>query len=164
MLAEIEYSPLEQKFWACCAEMALPQGVVLYDLYYVMGQKKLVVLLHHLEREITLDDCVAVDREFTPWMEEAWVPEGITLEVSSKGINCQLRCPKHFEFVRGEQVEILLDPEGIQMCQSQQIVVKGGKLVAQVLELGDEEQIQIMVEEKTLWLPVANFLKVHLYG
>jgi ribosome maturation factor RimP len=56
-----------------------------------------------------IDDCVAVDKALTPVFEETeWIPEDITLEVSSPGLYRPLRTKEHFEWVKGQEVQLHL--------------------------------------------------------
>ena len=99
---------IEKKFFEMCLECVEAQGLELYDLEYIKGQKTLRLFIMNKEtKTANLDDCILVDRSLTPYFEEnTWIPEDVTLEVSSPGIYKKLRLKEHFEMVLGERVKL----------------------------------------------------------
>ncbi|MBR6410716.1 MAG: ribosome maturation factor RimP [Clostridia bacterium] len=61
------------------------------------------------EKGITLDDCEAVNRAIDPILDEADpIEESYNLEVSSPGVERDLKTPEQIDFCKGWDVEIRL--------------------------------------------------------
>ena len=101
---------LFEKFESLSKTIASENGLELYDVEYVPRNQLLRVFIYNPETvSATLDDCAKVDRGFTPYVEEEeWMPEELTLEVSSPGVYRHLRTPKHFELSVGEYIAFTL--------------------------------------------------------
>ena len=91
-----------------CGEEESGLNLKLYDLEYLERQKLLRVYIYRPETKSALiDDCILVDRLSTPFFENnEWIPEDITLEVSSPGLYRTLKTETHYEMAIGEEVEI----------------------------------------------------------
>ena len=56
-----------------------------------------------------IEDCIKVDRAFSPFIEsETWMPENLTLEVSSPGLFRYLTTIEHFKGVIDQDVTLAL--------------------------------------------------------
>lgn len=101
---------MEKKFTEKAKQICAELGYVLYDLSYTSGAKTLRVFIMNPETQTALiEDCVAVDRAFSPFMEEeTWIPEEIILEVSSPGVYRHLANEQQFEWAKGQPVFIYL--------------------------------------------------------
>ncbi|MDH4467478.1 MAG: hypothetical protein QE271_05415 [Bacteriovoracaceae bacterium] len=79
----------------------------LYDLEYQTGSALLRLFIINPETlTAEMPDCVRVDHALTEPLQADWIPEGITLEVSSPGIYRSLRTPWHFEMSVGRRIKL----------------------------------------------------------
>lgn len=101
---------IEKKFSEKAKQICNELGYVLYDLSYAPASKTLRVFIMNPETQTALiEDCVAVDRAFSPYMEEeSWIPEEIILEVSSPGVYRHLANPEQFSWAKGQPAFIYL--------------------------------------------------------
>lgn len=103
-------SEVEEKFYHLCSKAVAECGLEIYDVEFI-GKDRLVVYIFDLEtKTATIDQCVNVDRAMTPYFEDEngeypWIPEEVTLEVSSPGVFRHLRFLEHFQGAVGEKVE-----------------------------------------------------------
>lgn len=86
------------------------QGCQLWDVEYVReaGQWYLRV---YIDREggVSIDDCEAVSRALDPILDEKDpITDSYIFEVSSAGLDRQLKKPEHFAGFIGEEVEVRL--------------------------------------------------------
>lgn len=88
-------------------------NVVPYDVEFIPAKKLLRIYIINLKTKTAqLADCVAVDHAMTPLLEEAqWLPQNLTLEVSSPGMYRSLKNLHHFQMAKGERVKIVLKKE-----------------------------------------------------
>ncbi len=95
---------VEKKFWELCVPVVKAQGLELYDLEYLSGQKLLRLYIMNPEtKSAVIDDCVKVDHALTPFFEtEEWMPAEVTLEVGSPGVYRHVACMAHFQVGLGE--------------------------------------------------------------
>lgn len=118
---------LEKRFYDLCQDFLPTLGLKLYDLDYrpQSGELKIFIL-----REETgtaeIEDCIKVDHSFDQFIDEPWVPEKLTLEVSSPGIFRELREMWHFEKAVGHLAMIHLSaPMTVAQVVSSDEVPKG---------------------------------------
>ncbi|MAZ48882.1 MAG: hypothetical protein CME65_09980 [Halobacteriovoraceae bacterium] len=107
----------EQQFFDLTKKIVeLECGYKLYDMEYVSGSSTLrVFIMDDKTKTAVIEDCVKVDRGFTPYCEtEAWIPEDFVLEVSSPGMYRELKSIQHFEWAQGELVLVKLDPHKLE--------------------------------------------------
>lgn len=99
---------LEQKFFELASKILSEQNLEMYDLEWHAPSGELrLFIMDPKTKTAVLDDCVRVDRAFTPYMEsEAWIPENFTLEVSSPGLFRNLTTIEHFKGVVGQDVTL----------------------------------------------------------
>ena len=103
-------SGIELKFFDLAAAILKDNSLEMYDLEWnsVSGELR-VFIIDPKTQTATLDDCVKVDRAFNPYVEtESWIPENLTLEVSSPGLFRQLNQVKHFKDVVGKDISLVL--------------------------------------------------------
>ncbi len=85
-------------------------GFRLYDVCYNKVSKVLKVYIDKVQSGVTIRDCKNVSKaigDFLDKLEE--ISFSYTLEVSSPGIERQLRRPEHFTWAMGKLVEINMD-------------------------------------------------------
>ncbi len=92
------------------AETVVSLGFELWDVEYVKeGADMYLRITIDGPETIDIEDCETVSRAVNPILDEADpIDEPYMLEVSSPGIERQLRTPKHFEACTGEYVTIKL--------------------------------------------------------
>jgi ribosome maturation factor RimP len=97
---------MELKFFDLTTKILSENNLELYEMEWNASSGNLVVYVVNPEtKTAVLEDCVKVDRGFTPYMEtETWIPDNFTLEVSSPGIYRILTTVKHFKDVEGQEV------------------------------------------------------------
>lgn len=102
------------KFEKIITQMAEPvvaaRGLMLWDVEYVTeaGQKVLRIYIDS-ENGVSIDDCEAVSRALDPMLDEADpIPDSYTFEVSSAGLERQLKRPLDFVRFMGSKVEVKL--------------------------------------------------------
>jgi ribosome maturation factor RimP len=105
-----ERSGLEKKFYHLCEPVVLESGYRLYDLEYITGQKLLRLYIQDPRTGSALiDDCVKVDHALSePFEKEEWIPEEITLEVSSPGVYRHIANLEHFKLSINEMVCVVI--------------------------------------------------------
>lgn len=106
---------IEKKFYLLGQKIAEEEGFILYDMEY---RKRNALLCYYIMRSdaqsLMIDDCVQFDRAVDPYLEEEWVPEELTLEVSSPGIYRKLTCWEHFLMSVGERLKVKVSAENLQ--------------------------------------------------
>lgn len=117
-------------------------------------------------KSAVIEDCVKVDREFTPYCEtEEWIPEDFVLEVSSPGVYRELRNPRHFELSQGEMISCKLVMPLVSDELAGQLQVLNYKTTQSLrgkLVSCSQEGIEIEVGEKKLFLAYSRLKKVNL--
>ncbi len=86
-------------------------GYILWDVEYKKegSDYNLILTIDREGEELTLDDCVAVTDAVNPVLDEADpIPDSYCLEVSSAGLERELKRPEHFARYIGEEVEVKL--------------------------------------------------------
>lgn len=158
MLIKSDLSQLEAKLFDLTKEvLATTENLELYDMEYIKGSKTLRVYVCDKEtKNAVIEDCVLVDRAFTPFVEEAdWVPDDFVLEVSSPGVYRNLKTQEHFELALGENIQLKLKPGLAKNYANKKVL--GGKLIE-----FNEEKIKLNSEDKDLEIPFADIAKANL--
>ncbi len=101
---------LEKKFFHLCEPVVQETGYRLYDLEYVVGQKLLRLYIQDPKTGSALiEDCVKVDHALSePFEKETWIPEEITLEVSSPGVYRHIANLEHFKMSLNEFIAVVI--------------------------------------------------------
>lgn len=123
-------------------------GYSIWDLEYVKeGADWFLRVTIDSKNGITIDDCEAVHRAIDPVLDEADPIEGAYhLEVSSPGIERELRTDAHFLACAGEKVELRLFAP-----------LDGAKVfVGVLLGLGDEGSVLLETEAGEKKIPRAQ--------
>ena len=167
MILDKERTGIEKKFYDVTQEIVEQQGFVLYDMDYIAGSKTLRVFIMNSEtRTAVIDDCVKIDKAFTPFMEENdWIPEEITLEVSSPGLFRNLSTRQHFSWAMGENIQVqlqknlgdLVDPTDLDKK-----VAKTKKFVAKLEKIEEESIVVQLDNDFSLRLKLEDIKKVNL--
>lgn len=103
-------SGMELKFYDIAIKILTDLGLELYDLEWNAPSGQLCLFIMDSKTKTALiEDCVKVDRAFTPYIEsETWMPENLTLEVSSPGLFRFLTSVEHFKGVEDQDVTLAL--------------------------------------------------------
>lgn len=106
-----ERSGVEGKFFTLCSKVALENGLELYDLEYVVGSKLLrLYIMDKKTKTALIEDCAKIDHALTPYFEtETWMPDEVTLEVSSPGVYRGLRTLEHFSMAVDKNISVVLN-------------------------------------------------------
>ena len=148
---------LEAKFYELCQKLTSENNLELYDLDYLSNNHTLRVFIMNPEtKTAVVEDCVLIDRALAPFVEEEeWMPETLTVEVSSPGIFRNLKTTRHFEWSIGERVSIT-----IQGSLSDATIEKlpkslqGQKKFIGFVETANDENIVLNIEEKNINIPI----------
>lgn len=101
---------MELKLLELTQKILTENNLELYEMEWNPASGNLVVyIVNPKTKTAVLEDCVVVDRSFTPYMEtETWIPDNFTLEVSSPGLYRVLTTIEHFKAVVNEDVMLHL--------------------------------------------------------
>ena len=130
-------------------------GYFLWDVEFVKeGGRKILRITIDSEEGINIDDCEKMHRAVDPVLDEADpIEEAYYLEVSSPGIERELRTDMHIEACEGWDVEVKLYAP-----------LDGSKLYRGVLlPLGENGEISIKAGEKTLVFERSAVAKISTY-
>lgn len=102
---------LELRFFEIATKVVSELGLELYDLEWSPNNGDLCLYIMNPEtKSAVLDDCVKVDRAMSPYIEnETWMPENLTLEVSSPGLFRHLNQVKHFQMSIDQELSLTLN-------------------------------------------------------
>ena len=127
-------------------------GYILWDVELVReGSKKILRITIDSEEGITVDDCEKMHRAIDPVLDEADpIEDAYYLEVSSPGIERELRTDAHLEYCEGADVEVRL------------FAPRDGSKVfrGELLPLTDDGDVAILVGEETVVFPRATVAKI----
>ncbi len=146
MEREITRTGIEKKFFELVNDVVQKEGFELYSMDYQGGQQVLRLFIQSPETKTAqLDDCAQVDRAMTPFIEELeWMPEALTLEVSSPGVYRDIKEGRHFEEAIGERISLSLlqkvTTENFLPCKSvDKKIIKDKKIMAYLVKVEQEE-------------------------
>ena len=96
--------------WALAEPLAEQFGFMLLDVEFTReGSKRILRITIDSEEGIGVDDCEKMHRAIDPVLDEADpIEEAYYLEVSSPGIERELRTDAHIEYCTGADVEVRL--------------------------------------------------------
>lgn len=138
-------SKVEEIVWAIADPIAKEQGVFVYDVEFKKEGPDyyLRVYIDRLEDGIYIDDCEAVSRALSDALDEADpISEGYYLEVSSPGVERQLKRQEDFDRFKGEKISVKLFKA---MNGTKQLIgfLKSRNEEKLVIETEDGKQIEI---------------------
>ena len=144
---------IEKKFLDLCFSVVGPLGLEVYDLDYISGNSTLRIFIQNPDtKSAVLEDCMKVDKALTEHIECLdWMPEELTLEVSSPGMFRGLRELKHFEQAVEQMIELVLlkslDQAGEESVSRK---LKGQKKIRVLLSGVTDEYLEIIDEENKI--------------
>ncbi|MBQ8345944.1 MAG: ribosome maturation factor RimP [Clostridia bacterium] len=130
-------------------------GCWLWDVEFVKeGTRRILRITIDSEEGVTIEDCEAVHRAMDPILDEADpIEEAYYLEVSSPGVERELRTQIHIDACEGWNVELKLYAP-----------VNGSKLYRGVLLSSAEDgAIRIEANGETLIFPKNTVAKINTY-
>lgn len=141
MVLKKDRTGVEKKLFDLCEKVVASENLKLYDMEYLPSSGILrVFIVDEKTDTAVLDDCVRVDHAFNPYFEsEDWIPENITLQVSSPGIYRKLTTVDQFRAQIGKRIKVIFFKPLGELIQDAPKKLKGAKiLVADLLEVSDE--------------------------
>lgn len=156
---------LEISFLSLFQKIVEQEKLRLYDLEFVPNKSLLRVFIYdEATGTATIDDCVRVDHAMDPYLEtENWLPEALTLEVSSPGVYRSLKKADHFQMAAGQRIKLVL-VDKLKQLNLGEIPVKlelQSCLVGK-LEKVMADEVVIEVEKKRLTIPFDKIRKANL--
>lgn len=130
-------------------------GCWLWDVEFVKeGTRKILRITIDSEEGVNIEDCEKMHRAMDPILDEADpIEEAYYLEVSSPGVERELRTQIHIDACEGWNVEVKLYAP-----------VDGVKLFRGVLlESGENQEIRLDVNGKTVEFPRSAVAKINTY-
>ena len=145
---------LEKKIEQCIQPIIEDQlAYELYDVLYVKEGKDyyLRILIDSPHGDgISLDDCEKVNNAITDLLDEKdFIKQAYYLEVSSSGLERNLRSNKHFQKYLGQQVEVKLYQN-----------IQNTKVLQGILADYQDDHITIQLEQETIEIPKNNIANV----
>jgi ribosome maturation factor RimP len=141
MILQKERTGLEKKLFDLSQKVVTDQNLKLYDLEFLQSSGILrVFIIDEKTDTALLDDCIRVDHAFSPYFEsEDWIPENITLQVSSPGIYRKLTSLEHFKASVGKRVKSIFLRALGETVKDAPKKLQGAKIVtADVLNVTEE--------------------------
>ncbi len=127
-------------------------GCSLWDVEYVKeGARQILRVTIDKENGVDINDCEAVHRAIDPILDEADpIPVQYYLEVSSPGVERELRLPFHFEVCMGHKVDVKLFT-----------MLNGSKQYTGILSAYSDEDKTITVNDVIIPLDKAARINLH---
>lgn len=127
------------------------------ELYNVelsqMKGKLLLRVFIDKEEGVKIDDCEHVSREIEAILDvEDPIPSAYVLEVSSPGLDRQLRGPKDFKRFAGSNIRLI----------TQELIEKQTFFTGKISEAGDNEVVLLLPNKKEVTIPYKDISKARL--
>ena len=133
------------RVWELAETFVDGMGLLVYDVIFVKekGEKILRLFIDRKEGNVTIDECEEVSNKMSELLdEENFIDDKYVLEVSSPGIERQLKYDWHFERVIGSPVDVrLYEPVNGRKTLTGRLI-SGGEKKNIVIEC-DGEEIEI---------------------
>lgn len=150
------------KIEGLATEIAKREGCLLYDVEF-LGSPGGRILRVYIDKEgssVSVDDCANVSRALNLILDvEDIIPGGAyNLEVSSPGLERQMRKPWHFRLAIGKKVWMKLNQPLADMGM-QNPTLKSAKQFTQVLSNAGDEAVEIEFDQEKITIPVSAIEK-----
>jgi ribosome maturation factor RimP len=156
---------LELKFLEIANKVISEQGLELYDLEWSPNSGDLCLYIMNPEtKSAVLDDCIKVDRAMSPYIEnETWMPENLTLEVSSPGLFRHLNQVKHFQMSIDQDLTLTL-VKSISEEQAPDFpkALRNNMKIKVMLKEANDDQIVVEAKGIKVTLPYTQIKKANL--
>ena len=133
--------------------VALDMGIILWDVEYVKeGAKKILRITIDSEEGIDINVCEKFHRTIDPMLDEADpIDESYYLEVTSPGIEREIKTDAHIEMCLGEKVELKL------------YAPKNGSksFTGELVGFNDNGQVVIKINEENVEFDKKEISKIH---
>lgn len=150
---------------AIADEVAHRLGLRIYDIEFGNGPtgKVLRVSIDHPERGVGIEDCTSISRGMSEGLDanEEMIPGNYALEVSSPGLERQLKKPWHFQAVVGKKIK-LKARKSLGDLGLQAEALKAGRLLKEEIKAADETGVTFDVGGETLRLPYDQIEKAQV--
>ena len=139
-------------------------SLCLYDTEYVKSSSTLRVFIYNKETQTAvIEDCVAVDRAFDPYCEDAdWLPDNFVLEVSSPGVYRNIRTQEHLDQALNKGISLklknFLDEKGDSLPKE---LGKNKKLEG-ILVAHTETELEIEIKKYNVKINMNNIKQMNL--
>ncbi len=141
-------SKIEKLTYDLAVSVANAEGYEIYDVEYVKeGPHWFLRIFITNDNGVNVDDCETISRALSSILDEKdFISANYFLEVSSPGIERNLRQDEHFENAIGEKVKIKLyrDIDGIKEIDGELALAEHGKIAVKTAER------QIEIEKKNI--------------
>jgi ribosome maturation factor RimP len=159
MIAEVKL----QRVREIAEQICLAKAVVLYDLEYLQGSRTLRVYIDKAETGVSLDDCALVSEELSNQLDTLDIfPEDYNLEVSSPGLERQLRLAWHFDKVKGKKIELKLYQSLGAYFPNTEKKFEKAKTFQCFLKDVKQEELVIDLQGNDFLIPLKNITKANL--
>ncbi len=140
---------LEKMVQTVCSQ----EGVALYDLELKRAAKGLIVLVYITKvNDVTIGDCQNVSRALSSLLEENdFIDERYFLEVSSPGLERELKLKKHYVSAIGEEIKITFQKE------ENSITMRGT-----LMEVSSDN-LKLQTEDAEIEIPFSSIKKAKTY-
>lgn len=144
---------IEDKVFDLINESVQNMNLSIYDIEYVKeGSNWYLRIYIDKEGIVDINDCETVSRLIDPMLDDAnIIKSAYCLEVSSPGIERNLRKQEHFDRYKGEEIEVAL----FKAFEKQ-------KVLTGILQNADDKSLTIKVEDKDITLNRKDISKVKL--
>jgi ribosome maturation factor RimP len=162
-----ERTGVEKKFYEVTKNILAELSYELYDLDYITGSKTLrIFIMDPATGSALIEDCVKVDRAFSPFMEENdWIPDEIVLEVSSPGVYRHLTTLEHFQWAKGQQIQLQLSKSLSQLLPDEELdkkTAKAKKFLCVLEQVADDHIVVNLDEDFSLKVNFEDIKKANL--
>lgn len=163
MVLRSKRTGIEKKFHDLCQNVVTEAGLELYDMDYIQGSSTLRLFIQNPDSGTAdIEECAQIDRALGPFIDQAdWMPETLTLEVSSPGLFRSLTDLKHFKSVVGESIQLTLKRK----LHSDELPKKinGSKKIYGVLKQVHDDGVDLELDEQiTLTFMFEDIAKANL--
>jgi ribosome maturation factor RimP len=151
---ETEYAmnDIRQKVMSLAEQVAVDQGVELFDIELLGKGKLLLRIVIDRDGGITLDDCEKFSKSFGTFLDvENLIHGPYTLEVSSPGLDRPLRRLGDFEKNKGKLARII----------TKEKIEDRNFFIGRINDVSDSS-IKILVDEHEIVIPFSNISKARL--
>ena len=172
LLFVLERKGLEKKFFELCSEVVSEFNLELYALDYLPGSHVLRVFIQDPStKTAVLENCAAVDRKLTPFIEELeWMPSELTLEVSSPGVYREIKEGSHFVEVVGQRLALNLGRklqvedifENLNAPNCKKLAIGQKKIVAKLESISGEEFVFNFQDEFKFLVSIQGIKKANV--
>ncbi len=165
MVLKGERSGLELKFLELTTSILKELSYDLYDLEWSGSSGILTVyIMDPQTKSALIEDCMKVDRAFSPYVETLeWIPQNLTLEVSSPGLFRHLNRVDHFKMSIGEELSLTLNKNiSEEMSPSLPKALRNNMKLKVLLENVSDENITVDIKGIKIVIPYSQIKKANL--